>query len=146
MRIRAGDRANQPEAIDYLVCPAGLPARSQELISIKAVHDGGGMISNKGGTDMSDLPYLRTMFATCMLFQVVYTLCVLLWLAFPQLAGHALLPAIFPSFTFLTIGSFIYGLIASMIYGWIAAIIFVFFYNLWPAVAAAVFGRRLAMR
>lgn len=95
---------------------------------------------------MTDLPYLRTMFATCMLFQVIYVLCVLLWLLFPELKGHALLPAIFPNFTLLTIGSFIYGLIASMVYGWIAAIIFVFFYNLWPRVAAVAFGQRRALR
>jgi hypothetical protein len=93
---------------------------------------------------MTKLPYLRTMFATCMLFQVVYVLCVLLWIANPDLKGHALLPAIFPNFTLLTVGSFIYGLIASMIYGWITASIFVFFYNLWPMVAAPVVGPRTA--
>ena len=93
---------------------------------------------------MAKLPYLRTMFGTCMLFQVVYTICVLLWFAFPDLKGHAMLPAIFPNFTLLTLGSFIYGLIASMVYGWIAAIIFVFFYNLWPSVGAAVLGQRVA--
>jgi hypothetical protein len=67
-----------------------------------------------------------------MLFQVIYALCVLLWLVDPNLKGHYLLPAIFPNFTFLTIGSFIYGLIPSMLYGWIVAITFAFFYNLWP--------------
>lgn len=59
---------------------------------------------------MTRLPYVRVMFATCMLFQVIYVLCVLLWLGFPDLKGHALLPAIFPNFTLLTIASFIYGL------------------------------------
>lgn len=93
---------------------------------------------------MTKLPYLRPMFATCMLFQVLYVLCVILWLAFPDLKGHALLPAIFPNFTLLTIGSFIYGLIASMIYGWIAAIVFVFFYNLWPSLAVPLFGQKAA--
>lgn len=93
---------------------------------------------------MTKLPYLRAMFATCMLFQVVYVLCVLLWLADPGLKVHALLPAIFPNFTLLTVGSFIYGLIASMVYGWITAIIFVFFYNLWPTLAAPVVGPRTA--
>jgi len=93
---------------------------------------------------MTKLPYLRSMFATCMLFQVIYVLCVILWLAFPDLKGHALLPAIFPNFTLLTVGSFIYGLIASMLYGWIAAIIFVFFYNLWPSLAALLFGQKAA--
>jgi hypothetical protein len=95
---------------------------------------------------MTGLPYVRTMFATCMLFQVVYVLCVLLWVAFPALQGHAMLPAIFPNFTLLTVGSFIYGLIASMIYGWIAAVIFVLFYNLWPRISAALFGERGAIR
>jgi hypothetical protein len=71
-------------------------------------------------------------------------LCVLLWLGYPELKGHAFLPAIFPNFTLLTVGSFIYGLIASMVYGWIAAIIFVFFYNLWPTAAAALLGQRVA--
>jgi hypothetical protein len=94
---------------------------------------------------MRNLPYLRTMFATCMLFQVIYLLCAILWIGFPDLKGHALLPAIFPNFTLLTIGSFIYGLIVSMIYGWIVAIIFVFFYNLWPRVAALFFGEKAAV-
>jgi hypothetical protein len=91
---------------------------------------------------MTKLPYLRTMFATCMLFQVIYVLCVVLWLASPDLNGHALLLAVFPNFKLLTVGSFIYGFIASMIYGWIAAIIYVFFFNLWPQLTAAVIGRR----
>lgn len=94
---------------------------------------------------MTRLPYLRVMFATCMLFQVIYVLCVLLWLAFPDLKGHALLPAIIPNFTLLTIASFIYGMIASGIYGWIVAIIFVFFYNVWPDLAA-LFAQRPASR
>jgi hypothetical protein len=95
---------------------------------------------------MTKLPYVRTMFASCMLFQVIYVLCVVLWLAFPELKGHALLPAIFPNFTLLTIGRFIYGLIASGLYGWFVAIVFVFFYNLWPDLAAALFGQRAASR
>src|SRR6476646_9648406 len=98
------------------------------------------------GLFMTRLPYLRTMFATCMLFQVIYVLCVLLWLAFPDLKGHALLPALFPNFTLLTIGSFIYGMVASGVYGWIVAIIFAFFYNLWPDLAAALFSQRTAPR
>jgi len=91
---------------------------------------------------MIKLPYVRTMFAACMLFQTIYVLCVVLWLAFPDLKGHALLPAIFPNFNLITLGSFIYGLVASMLYGWIAAIVFVFFFNLWPQVVAAVLGPR----
>jgi hypothetical protein len=93
---------------------------------------------------MIKLPYLRTMFATCMLFQTIYVICALLWLGYPELKGHALLAAIFPNFTLLSLGSFIYGLVASMIYGWIAAIIFVFFYNLWPAFGAAILGPKAA--
>lgn len=85
---------------------------------------------------MTKLPYLRTMFASCMLFQVIYVLCVVLWFVDPGLQGHYLLPAIFPNFTLLTVGSFIYGFIASGIYGWMVAITFVFFYNLWPAFVA----------
>jgi hypothetical protein len=90
---------------------------------------------------MTKLPYLRTMFATCMVFQVIFALCVLLWFVDPNLKGHYLLPAIFPNFTFLTIGSFIYGLIASGVYGWVVAITFVFFYNLWPTLAVALLGQ-----
>jgi uncharacterized membrane protein len=93
---------------------------------------------------MTKLPYLRTMFASCMLFQVVFVLCAALWLIVPDLKGHALLPAIFPNFTLLTLGSFIYGLIASAVYGWMAAIIFVFFYNLWPAFDRWAFGGTLS--
>ena len=54
---------------------------------------------------MTKLPYLRTMFATCMLFQTIYVLCVALWLAFPDPKGHALLSAVFPYFTLLSVGS-----------------------------------------
>ena len=77
-----------------------------------------------------------------MVFQVIYALCVLLWLVDPNLKGHYLPPAIFPNFLLLTIGSFVYGLIASGLYGWIVAITFTFFYNLWPSLAAALFGQR----
>jgi len=90
---------------------------------------------------MPKLPYVRIMFATCMLFQMIYVLCILLWLVDPSLKGHYLLPAIFPNFTLLTVGSFIYGFIASGVYGWIVAITFVFFYNLWPSVVAALAQR-----
>lgn len=92
---------------------------------------------------MTRIPYVRTMFATCMLFQAIYVLCVVLWLAFPDPKGHAILPTLFPNFNLLTVGSFIYGFIGSMIYGWIVAIIFVFFFNLWPQFIAAVSGQRV---
>jgi hypothetical protein len=48
-----------------------------------------------------------------MVFQVIYVLCVALWLFFPDLQGHALLTSLFPQFKLLTVLSFIYGLIAS---------------------------------
>ena len=91
---------------------------------------------------MTKLPYLRTMFATCMLFQAIYVLCAALWLAFPDPKGHALLLAVFPDLKPLTMGSFVCGFIASMVYGWIAAVIFVFFFNLWPQLTSAIVGRR----
>ena len=86
------------------------------------------------------------MFAACMVFQVIYVACVLLWFVDPNLKGHYLLPAIFPNFTLLTIGSFIYGFIASGVYSWIVAVTFVFFYNLWRAPATTVFGERVIAR
>ncbi len=95
---------------------------------------------------MTKLPYLHTMFATCMLFQSIFVLCVLLWLGFPELQGHALLRSLSPGFRWISIGAFFYGLIASMAYGWVAAAIFVFFFNLWPAFAASVYGRGGPMR
>jgi hypothetical protein len=95
---------------------------------------------------MTKLPYVRAMFATCMLFQVIYLVCVLFWLAFPDLKGHELLPTVFPGFKLITVGNFIYGLVVSMIYGWAVAIIYVFFFNLWPHLVAAVLGPRTVQR
>lgn len=92
-------------------------------------------------TKSEPIPYLRAMFATCMLFQVIYILCVALWIFFPELRGHALLVDIFPQFKLLDVTNFIYGLIASGVYGWIVSAIFVFFYNLWPSVARIVWRR-----
>ena len=89
------------------------------------------------------LPYLPTMFATCMLFQVIYVLCVTLWAVFPDLKGHALLIDIFPQFTLLDVPSFVYGLIASAMYGWFVAVVFVFFYNLWPGFVGLASGRKV---
>ena len=95
---------------------------------------------------MTKLPYLRTMFATCMLFQVIFVLCAALWLVAPDLKGHAILTTLFPNLTLLTLGSFIYGLVMSMFYGWAVAIVFVFFYNLWPTFASYVFAPQTAAR
>jgi hypothetical protein len=88
------------------------------------------------------LPYLPAMFATCMLFQVLYVLCVAMWFVAPDLAGHAVLTQIFPQFRLLDVPSFIYGLIMSGLYGWFVSAIFVFFYNLWSSFAALIFGRK----
>ncbi len=90
------------------------------------------------------LPYLPAMFATCMLYQVIYMLCVGLWFFAPDLRGHAMLADIFPQFTLLNVPSFVYGLIASAFYGWVVAVVFVFFYNLWPSVVGLISGRNVA--
>ena len=92
------------------------------------------------------LPYVPAMFATCMLFQVLYVLCVGLWFVAPGLPGHAVLTDIFPQFKLLDVPSFVYGLIASGMYGWIVSVVFVFFYNLWPSVASLVSGRKIVTR
>jgi hypothetical protein len=93
-------------------------------------------------TNYQPLPYLPTMFATCMLFQTAYVLCIGLWLLFPELRGHSLLIDIFPQFKLLDVVSFIYGVIASAVYGWFVAVVFVFFHNLWPSVARLALGSR----
>jgi hypothetical protein len=46
-----------------------------------------------GNRAMTKLPYVRTMFATGMLFQVIYVACVLLWFIDPQ-SERALVAAI----------------------------------------------------
>lgn len=91
-------------------------------------------------TKSTPLLYLPAMFAACMLFQVIFVACVILWSIFPDLKGHELLAYVFPGFKMIDVISFIYGLIASAVYGWFVAIVFVFFYNLWPSVARVVFG------
>jgi hypothetical protein len=88
------------------------------------------------------LPYLPAIFATCMLFQVLYVLCVAAWAAFPELSGHAVLTEIFPQFRLLDVPSFLYGLIASGLYGWFVSAVFVFFYNLWPSFSVLIFGQK----
>ncbi len=85
-------------------------------------------------------PYLPAMFATCMLFMVLYSLCAALWIFFPNLAGHAMLEIIFPSFKLLDVANFFYGMFMSAIYGWFVAVVFVFFYNLWPKLARILLG------
>jgi len=92
------------------------------------------------------LPYLPAMFASCMLFQTLYVLCVLLWAIFPDLNGHVVLTTIFPGFTLLDLPTFLYGLLLSAIYGWFIAVVFVFFYNLWPAFQRLVVSDKAAPR
>jgi hypothetical protein len=87
-------------------------------------------------TRQQPLPYLPAVFATCMLFQVLYVLCVAIYFVAPGLPGHAVLTQIFPQFSLLDLPSFIYGLVLSMVYGWFVAATFVFSYNLWPRFAA----------
>ena|SRR6185436_4106971 len=94
-------------------------------------------------TKLQPLPYLPAMFSTCMLFQVLYVLCVALWFVAPDLPGHAVLTQIFPQFNLLDVPSFIYGLVLSMMYGWFLAVVFVFFYNLWPRLAALISGGKI---
>ena len=88
------------------------------------------------------LPYLPAMFATCMLFQVLYVACIISWSLFPNIPAHTAMINLFPQFQLLDVPSFIYGLVASMIYGWFIAATFVFFYNLWPSVASMIAGRK----
>lgn len=88
------------------------------------------------------LSYIQVMFATCMLFMMLYVLCVLLWAFFPDLPGHAMLAAIFPHFKLLDMPNFLYGMIMSAMYGWFGAVVFVFFYNLWPKFSRLVLGDR----
>lgn len=90
------------------------------------------------------LPYLQPMFASCMLFQTLYVLCVALWAVFPDLNGHVVLTNIFPQFTLLDLPNFIYGLVLSAVYGWFVAAVFVFFYNLWPSFRRVVGGKAAA--
>ena len=90
------------------------------------------------------LPYLPAMFASCMLFQTLYVLCVALWAMFPALNGHVVLTTIFPGFTLLDLPTFLYGFVLSAVYGWFVAATFVFFYNLWPAFQRLVFGGETA--
>jgi hypothetical protein len=96
-------------------------------------------------TKSTPLQYLQTMFATCMLFQTIYVVCIALWFAFPDLKGHALLTDFFPEFNLLDVVSFFYGLIMSAIYAWLVAVIFVFFYNLWSSFAHLIWGKRAAL-
>jgi hypothetical protein len=96
-------------------------------------------------TKSTPLPYLQPMFATCMLFQTIYVVCIALWIVFPDLQGHALLTDFFPQFKLLDVVSFFYGLFMSAIYAWFVAVIFVFFYNLWPHFAHLIWGKKATL-
>ncbi|TAH33682.1 MAG: hypothetical protein EYC62_06525 [Alphaproteobacteria bacterium] len=75
-------------------------------------------------------PYLHTMFAMCMTFMTLYTLCVVGWIFFPDLAGHEVLTVLIPKFQFLDIVNFMYGFIMTGIYGAVIGGIYVFFSEL----------------
>ena len=79
------------------------------------------------------LSYLRAMFANCMLLQVIYVLCLALWIYFSELKGHTLLIELFPGFKLLDVPSFLYGLIASGV--------FVCFYNFCPRSGWVILGK-----
>jgi len=93
-------------------------------------------------TKSQTIPYLPTMFGTCMLFQTLYVFCVALWFLFPDLRGHIILTDIIPGFQLLDARNFLYGLIAMAVYGWLVAVIFVFFFNLWPSFARIFSGNK----
>jgi hypothetical protein len=94
------------------------------------------------------LPYLPTMFATSMLFAVTYIACVVSWSLLPELPPHAVMLNLFPQVRLLTASTFLYGLVCAVVYGSFIAAIFVFFFNLWPHLAALVWqqARSLARR
>lgn len=91
-------------------------------------------------TSKTIVPYLPAMFATCMLFMVLYSICVALWIFLPEMAGHATLEMLFPGLELLDFPNFFYAMVMSAVYGWVIAIVFVFFYNLWPRLANALFA------
>lgn len=93
-------------------------------------------------TKSQTLPYLQTMFGTCMLFQALYVLCIALWFLLPDLRGHTILTDLIPGFQLFDARSFFYGLIAMAVYGWTTAVIFAFFFNLWPSFVRLFSGNR----
>jgi predicted MFS family arabinose efflux permease len=93
-------------------------------------------------TRQQPVAYLPAMFATCMLFNVLYVACIVFWALFPDLPEHAALNEIFPQFKLLDVPNFMYGLVMTMLYGWSVAAVFVFFYNLWPSLASLIVGNR----
>lgn len=92
--------------------------------------------------------YLPVMFATSMLFAVIYAACVVSWSLLPDLPPHAVMLNLFPQVRLLTAPAFLYGLFCAVVYGSFIAAIYVFFYNLWPHCAAFVWqqARSLARR
>jgi hypothetical protein len=94
------------------------------------------------------LPYSATMFATSMLFAMIYIACVVSWSLLPDLPPHAVMLSLFPQVELLTGPTFLYGLVCAVVYGSLIAAIFVSFYKLWPHLAAFVWqqARLLARR
>lgn len=84
---------------------------------------------------VNPLPYLPNLFASCMVFMVLYCLCVMLWVFFPNLVDHTILITIFPGFQLL-------DMLMSAIYGWFISAVFVFFYTLWPVFARLLYTQK----
>ena len=88
--------------------------------------------------------YSAPMFATSMLFALLYTACIVSWSLLPDLPPHAMMLSLFPQVTQITPLGFLFGFVCALVYGSFIAAAFVFFYNLWPRVASLVVGRRTA--
>jgi hypothetical protein len=92
----------------------------------------------------SPLAYPAPIFATSMLFAVVYTAGIISWRLLPDLPPHAVMLSLFPQVSLITPFGFLFGLVCAVIYGAFISALFVFFYNLWPRVAALMAGRKIA--
>jgi ABC-type multidrug transport system permease subunit len=87
------------------------------------------------------LAYLPAMFATSMLFLVIYAACVVSWSLLPDLPPHAAMLKLFPQVRLLTTVSFLFGLVCSIVYGLFVAGVFVLSYNLWGRCSAFLMPR-----
>jgi hypothetical protein len=86
------------------------------------------------------MAYLPRMFAWCMLSMTVFVVCAVVWLIDDTLPGHMLLAFFIPGFETLTPGTFVLGFVLAGVYGNLLAVAYVFFLNLWPGIARALFG------
>ena len=82
----------------------------------------------------SFIPVLAFGAALSQLFVIVYALCVVFYLASPDMAsGHAILMLPLPGSTLLSWGSLLLGLVESFAYGWFVALAFAPLYNFFVA-------------